>query len=387
MSSSDERTASSGPDLEARLLLLLSRIRLEPEHVARARALIDEGTVRWGVFLERAARHKVLPLVGRHIAEHGLSRGDTGDGTQGIPFAWVYPTVLVGNRDRNHALADEALLVSRAFERHGLAHAMRKGLVVAQALYGDIGARRISDIDFLIARDDAPAADAALQDLGYVQGKITREGDRIERFSRATQIFWRTNLTNQLPYVKLGARPDLPVVNIDLCHALFQKDVADGDTTPEVLARAGRTPLGGGSMPRLEPVDELLDLCAHLHKEATGLLFVEQGVDLQISKFLDVSASASALGADAWDTVLGRVATSGQRRVIHYSLSFAEALYPGSVPPRVLDALRPGDLSHLDEYGAADGSPTRWDIPFPDRLFAEGPAGPSAAATSTVPHA
>jgi hypothetical protein len=372
MVSSDERAATGGLDPEARLLLLLARLRLGEEDAERVRSLIEEGRMRWGAFLELAARHKVLPLVARHIAEHGLNRSDTGDGTQGIPFGWIHPVLLMGNRDRNRALAAEALLVTRALDRHGVPHAMRKGLVVAAALYGDVGARRITDIDVLLARDDAPAADAALRGLGYVQGRIAPDGGRVEPFSPEELLRSRAG-DEQLPYVRLGARPDLPVISVDLGHALVPERVAGRDTTAEVLARARRTPVDGAPLPRLDPADELRDLCAQLHEAATDPLVAGHGVDLPLIKFLDVAVAAAALEDDAWDTAVGRAAADGQRDVLSYALSSAEALQPGSVPARVLDAVRPADASVLDEYGAAAGRPMRWLVPFPERLFAEGP--------------
>ena len=382
VTSLDSPSTTNELDAEARLLLCLAKARVGSTEIDQARAIIGDG-LRWGVFLERAARHKVLPLVGRHIAEHGLSRGETGDGTQGIPFAWIYPTVYAGNRERNRALADEAMVVTRALERAGIAYAMRKGLALAETHYRDLGARRINDIDLLVARDNADAADTVLRELGFVQGKLAPTNDRIEPFSRATQIFWRTNLTNQLPYVKLGARVDLPVVNIDLCHALFQKNVATGDDTATVLGRATTTALAGGIIRRLEPADEIIDLCAHLYKEATGLMFVEQGIDLQISKFLDVAVAAASLSDREWRLVTERTSPE-QQRVVFYALHHAGVLYPESVPETVLDGLRPENTDYLDVFGGNDGNPITWNVPFPERLFVE--TVPTEGTVSNVPH-
>nr|WP_228495169.1 nucleotidyltransferase family protein [Clavibacter sp. VKM Ac-2873] len=372
----DERAAPSGLDPERRLLLGLSRVRLDETDVDAALRLIRGGSVRWGVFLERAAQHKVLPLVGRHLLEHHLARGDTADGMQAVPSAWIYPAVLAGNRERNRALAGEAEAVTRALERRGVAHALQKGLAVAESLYGDIGARRVTDVDLLVARGDADATDAALRELGYVRGTIAWEGDRLVPSPDPA------GAAGTLPYLRPGPRPDLPVLRIDLAHSVFADEPDEEARTREVLGRSRPSVVDGRPLSRLDPADELLDLCVHLHAEATRPPFAAPGVAMHIGKFVDVTASAGALDGAGWDDVLERTAETRRRRIVHHALHFADAFHPGSVPPHVLDATRPADTSSLDVYRTADRADATWSIPFPERLFA---AAPVAQATAGRP--
>jgi hypothetical protein len=372
----DERAEPSGMDPEGRLLLRLSRVRLDPADVDEAMRLIRGGSVRWGVFLERAAQHHLLPLVGRHLVEHHLSRGDTADGMQGFPFALVHPAVLVGNRERNRALAGEAEAVTRELERRGIPHALQKGLAVAASIYGDVGARRVTDIDLLVARGDAGAADAALRELGYARGTIAWEGDRLVPSPPAPGP---AETADALPYLRSGQRPDLPVIRIDLAHAVFADDPDEEASTTEMLSRSRPSVVDGRRLPRLDPADELLDLCVHLHAEATRPPFVAPGVAMHIGKFLDVAASAAALDDAGWGDVLERTGETRRRRIIHHALHLADAFHPGSVPRHVLDATRPDDTSHLDGYRTADGVDATWAVPFPERLFAAAPAAPASA--------
>lgn len=145
------------------------------------------------------------------------------------------------------------------------------------------------------------------------------------------------------------------------------------------------------------PDDRLLDLCSHLHKEATSLHFIEDRQDLQLSKFLDLALVAEACGEDAWQRFLKRVASVGAEAIVYYSLHFTSVLYPQSVPAHVLDTLRPEDTDYLELYGSLDGQSARWEQPFLERLFnarsahrrdrLQRPAPVNAAVASTAPAA
>lgn len=373
--------ASDALPPHARLLLLLAIDEVDESTGKACREVMEEG-VDWASFIDAAGRHKLLPLVGRNMTQLRLGRGNGGDGTQGIPYAWVYPGAYIANRDRNWALADEFARFFRVLERGDVRYAVRKGFGLAEHTYHDVGARRINDLDVLISRADAGRAHALLEQLGYVQGKASTEAERIDPFSRETQIYWRVNLSNQLPYVKLGNRPDITVYNIDLCHSIVQKRSGAEVDTDALLDRAVTVPLCGGTGRVLSPADQLLDLCSHLHKEATGVLFVEGGVDLQISKFLDLGLVARTTSLETWATFIERTSEASASRIAYYSLHFTDLLFPGWIPADVLDRLRPDDLGYLDVFGADDAAPTRWEVPFPERLFTSD--RPGASVTSTV---
>ena len=354
----------------ADLLLRLAVHEPDAESIAACRAMIDADAIDWAAFVDAAGRHKILPLVSKHMVRNRLDRGGSGDGSHGIPYFWLYPYVYRANRDRNEALAAEFGTVFTALSEAGLRYAVRKGFVLAEHAYHDIAARRINDVDVLIDRSDAPAAHQVLVALGYQQGKISREGEHIEPFDRATQIFWRANLSNQLPYVKLGGREDIPVFNVDLCHDIFQRKSTADAPTAQLLDRAVTLPLCGVTANALSPADHLLDLCSHLHKEATSLVFVKEGIDLQLSKFLDLAVTCAATGEAGWREFADRVRDCRAEEIAFYSLYFTDMLYPGCIPADLLAGLRPADVSYLDEFGTLDGRTERWSAGFPERLFA-----------------
>ncbi|RPK92144.1 MULTISPECIES: nucleotidyltransferase family protein [Streptomyces] len=379
--------APDGPDTSAlpahaRLLLALARPRLDAAHERLARSLADRNDLDWGAFLDAAARHKLLPLVGRHVFTNRLDRDR--EGLKGFPYGWVFTTSYLGNRVRNQALADDFGRVFRELGEAGVRHAVRKGFSLAEGEYGDPALRRINDVDLLVDRDDVPRAHEVLERLGYVQGKLAEDGEQVVPFSRKTQIFWRVNLSNQLPYRKAGNRPDVPEFNVDLCHDIFQKKSGVSAPARELLDRSVPMVLCGAPTWVPEPADRLLDLCSHLHKEATSLQFIEDSVDLQISKFLDVALVAAGYDEEVWRAFLVRVEEYEAGPIAYYALHFTAELYPDAVPPEVLAALRPEDTTYLDQYGTFDGQTARWALPFLGRLFDIGRGDDSER--SNVPH-
>ncbi|MDR7301232.1 nucleotidyltransferase domain-containing protein [Haloactinomyces albus] len=375
-------TADSELPAHARLLLILARLRLGPEQRHAVRALTASDEIDWGAFLDAAARHKLLPLVGRHVFNYRLDRAV--DGMKGFPYGWVFTTAHLGNRQRNLALADEFGRVFGEMAEAGVGHAVRKGFSLAEGEYGDPSLRRINDLDLLVDIEDVPRAHEVLERLGYVQGQLVEDGEQVQPFSRKTRIFWRVNLSNQLPYLKAGHRPDVPEFNVDLCQDVFQKKSGVSAPAAELLDRSVPAVLCGSRTRVPSPADRLLDLCSHLHKEATSLRFIEDSVDLQMSKFLDLALVAESYRDADWQEFLVRVGNYGAESIVYYSLHFTAVLYPEAIPTKVLDALRPGNTDYLEEYGTLDGRTARWSLGFLERLFDTGRK--EGSGSSNVPH-
>ncbi len=366
----------------ARLLLTLARLHLDPGHLDLVRSLADRPELDWGAFTDAAARHKLLPLVGRHVHRHRLDR--KGPGT--FPYPWVFTGAYLANRERNHALADEFGRIFCELGIAGIRYAVRKGFPLAEGEYGDPALRRMTDLDLLLDRADAARAREVLERLGYLQGNLAADGERVEPFSRDTQVFWRLNLSQQLPYRKSGHRAAVPEFDVDLTHDIFQKK--SGRTAPaaELLDRAVPRTVCGTDAWIPAPEDRLLDLCAHLHKEATSLFFIGENIDLQLAKFLDVSLVVAGLDEAGWTSFLTRVEEYDAGDIVYYALHFVDQLYPEAVPAAVLDRLRPDDLGYLEEFGTLDGQRARWSLEFLPRLFQSargGEAGESAVPLAT----
>jgi hypothetical protein len=383
MTIGNERWAELPPQLQ--LLLRLARLDLTDGDVSACQTLIaDHGDrMDWGSFLDQACRHKVMPLVSRNLIRYRLHWGE--DGGRPVPFAWLYPAALAGNQARNLALADQFSSVIRGINRSGLRYAIRKGPVLSEHLYGDLSARRVNDLDILVDRADSDQACGVLSSLGYVQGHLTRDGAAVERFDRRTRAYWRINVNNELPFIKPGNRDLVEVFSVDLCLDIFQRNSGAHAGTRELLDRRIPLRLYGEQSFALSMPDQLIDVCAHLYKEATSLYFIEEGTDLQLQKFLDVSLVGRAVrDRGLWGEAVSTVHRYDATESTYYALYHAMLLYPDTITTAELDEIKPRDTAFLQQYGGLDGKPQTWKKPFhlrlsdPDRRWEPG-------VSSTVP--
>ncbi|MEW2282841.1 nucleotidyltransferase domain-containing protein [Streptomyces cyaneofuscatus] len=363
---------SESPQLrpEIELLLLLADLDIDESRVAACRArLADYGReFDWGFFVDQAARQRLLPLVGRNIIHHGLHRAARGPSL--IPYPGLYIFTYHGNKSRNVSLVDEFGKALIALNDSGLRYAIRKGPVLGERIYGDMGLRPMGDLDVMVEKGDTAAAGAVLRDLGYVQGKLALDGQRIEPFSRGTRTFWRLSMPVELPYQKMCGRDGIDTFVVDICTNIFQTRRDGAQFTNGLLERRIGGPLCGEQSFTLAPEDEFLDLCANLHMKATALYYVTEGGDLDVLKFLDIALVCRRISeADKWPAVRQRAKDLGVVESVYYAMHHAALLYPDAVPTAELSALRPDDCGYLDEYGAIEGEPQRWSRPFLQRLF------------------
>ncbi len=366
----DEKNALRSVRPDMRLLLALSRLRLTEAQREEIRDILTthEENLDWGHFIDQASRHAVLPLVSRNLTRYRLTHSE--DGRPLVPYRWLYADVYEGGRRRNLALGDEYGPVFRRFGEAGLKFAIRKGPVLGEKIYRDIGTRRMADLDILLHREDVPLFESIASELGYRQGKMSANGMDITPYDRQTQLFWKVSLTNvSLPYVKLGHHDGVEMFILSGCFSLFQPISGVQSDGTEILDRAVPTTLYGEPAHMLDPVDQIIDACVQLHVEATLLYYIESGKDVTIRKFLDVAEILKA-APDAYLPALAeRVQKYDCGDSIYYALHYTEQVYPDAVPAGLKDNFRPDDLTFLDEYGNFDGERHRWDCEFADRLF------------------
>lgn len=368
MTSADDRYV---PRPEIDLLLSLARIEPSPDVEEHCRGLLADNrdTFDWGFLVDVACRHKVMPLISSNVVRCRL------DGSSGtnyyMPYQWLFESAYYANKCRNEALATEFGQIFLALNDADIQYAVRKGPAVTESLYKDVGLRRMNDLDILANKTDIPRVAAVLAGLGYRQGHLSADGSSIEPFARSTQAFWRMNVNNELPYLKISADPAVSVFEIDLCLDVFQKHSGGAATTSDLLARRLATNICGAPAFSLAPRDEFMDLCLHLHKEATSRYYVEAGMDLQLQKFLDVALCSARVTRDnEWQAVLPSCLASGAAESVYYAMHFTAIIYPDFIPEPVLSSLRPDDTDFLDQYGGLEGNVGRWRNGFLERLFA-----------------
>jgi hypothetical protein len=293
-----------GLDPEQRALCLGARTSLTPDARDRLKALVAGG-LDWERLWGLAHLHEVVPLLAETLP---AAAGDA------VPREW-----LARARKRRHVtltvnarLGDALLGILEGMAAAGVPAMPVKGLVLAEDLYGSIGARPCADLDVLVRPADLPTARQVLRDLGF--------GQRASPGYKA--------LTHQFhdPAWARGAGHEQ--IRVELHWALWA-DSARRLGTDGLWERSVAGTLLEAPVRTLSPADTLLHLSIHRTRSALRLRWVVDVAEL-VRRHGD--------GLD-WPAYLERARAAGARTSSWTVLTLARDLFDAAVPADVLEAL------------------------------------------------
>lgn len=353
---------------EIRIILEASRPHLDPEEITSLRTLMaeEEEPVDWAFVIDQAFRHRVLPLLARNILRHQLHPAML-EPMPSFLYEELFVNVHRSNEVRNEALVRELSEVLRALRQNAVEPVVRKGAVLGQEVYGDIGARRTYDIDLMVDPDEISTVREVLEELGYGTGGPTASRRTLAALPRAQSAFWALRVPN-LVFRRMTSERFVGTFVIDVCLNQFLPG-SGYDLPPGNLRERSRALTLFGFPARAFTHEEMLvDLATHLFKEATTLHYVRISQDLTVAKFLDLAMYARHQPVD-WQRFVELCDRYGIAKPVYFALHYTQALYPGCVTGDVLSALRPPDTSFLREIGVVDKQPHRWQGNLLARMF------------------
>jgi len=283
------------------------------------RELCGRPGIDWPRVAREALAHRVTPLVLEALQSSGV-----------LADRSVPPTVVTDLRlQRRYQVAlavrlDTALAeVLTALRAVGAPVIVLKGLAVAH-LYPAPALRPRSDLDLLIDPADWPAAEQALEAMGYhlLEAAHVRRPRLSPVQSPEDRQYYR------------AADGLLIEIHADvLSTGLRRADDALVWRRAELATVHG--PRGGITIPVLSPGDTFLHLATHLQRHAyTRLLW-----------FYDLWLLLRAEGERiAWDEVARQAQRAGVATAAYHAMRYTEALLGSAAPPRARDALRPNPL-------------------------------------------
>jgi Uncharacterised nucleotidyltransferase len=270
----------------------LSQERIEP------RANWNLSVLNWNDFLELAEHHGVLQLAAHNLIEH--PRGLPPEIDRSLRFGYEQ------NLRRSLWFAGELARIARQFELRQMRVVPFKGAALAQSLYGDLGLRSFSDLDFLISPADFEPAEHVLSEAGYRPST-----DFVPHFQR----FWlRTGYERSFD----GAAGKNVV---ELQWALLPRLYAVDLRVEDLLERAGTIIVSGREMLSLSPEDSLLALCLHAAKHLwTRLIWLSDIAKTLLTQHMDYSL------------VFSRARSLGIVRILGISLWLTKKLFYTDLP-------------------------------------------------------
>jgi hypothetical protein len=272
-------------------------VELSAERIARVKNW-NECKLSWDELLHSAEHHGVLPLLARNLIEHA----------PGLPpqIEQSLRSAFDANARRNLWFASELVRIADQFEKKELRALPYKGPVLAESAYGDVALRNFGDLDCLISPADFERAKQALGELGYRPSK---------EMSPAVERFWLRN-GYERAFDSAAGR-----YLVELQWGLLPRFYAVDLRVEELLARSGRTALGGHDMASLSAEDSLLVLCLHAAKHLW----------MRLIWICDIAETMRTQVVD-WGMVCARARTLGVVRMLGVSFWLVRTLLGVPLP-------------------------------------------------------
>jgi hypothetical protein len=316
------------------------------------------------LFVHRTAGTAWLNLVGLGFEALQRVRPD-----------FLLPTLELAYRAQCRYAADQltrTTALMRLFDDAGIECVLLKGGAVARMAYRDPGMRFFGDNDLLFHRADLGRVGTIMKEHGYVQGIWDPGRGEIVPASRREVMLHAVHSHETYPYLRV--EPDAQVAAIHEVDVHFSVDLLSSnntdDTVADILARRIRVDGDGGPVWTPHQEDMFAFVAVHLEREATHISEVATTKDLLLYKLLDLLAMLenTAYPVDH-DAVVRRAEQLGLTRELHFGLFYVDQLYPGRVPPELLDRTRPADTAYLHEVRDRTGPLHTWRAPLPARFF------------------
>ena len=231
-----------GTSKEFDLLCACSGVEISLERIGRV-ANCGESELDWNELLRQAEHHGVAPLLARNLLAHG--RGVPPDVEQSLRSGFE------GTVRRNLWFASELVRILQHFGAKKIHAVPYKGPLLAESVYGDLALRSFSDLDFLIAPSDFQRAKQALGELGYEPSVSLAPSAERMALRTGYELAFNSAAGKNLVELQWGLLPHFYAVDL---------------RADDLLARSGRTVLGGREVPSLSPEDLVLVLCLHAAK-------------------------------------------------------------------------------------------------------------------------
>lgn len=277
------------PDLafgsEWALMELLCLGLITDEEQSAFTDLVKAGDLDWGILLEQALRHKMLPLLAYHTLDVNPE--------QAVPRRVQdhFRSVLDLNRHKRTLWYQEAHRVITALGQEDIQVLGRKDVAFESVLYNGNGSRRFGDIDLLIAPADRDKTLEALSKLGYQTGLFDWETQQMRPISRKNMMIFRMNPDHLPVHSKLTGDPIMQYTELDFANSLTWHGSSYEVPLEQATAEIYYQPVVGFpdmEIPCMTPPFQFISTVLHLFREAWFERWLEWEQDVDLTKFSDV---------------------------------------------------------------------------------------------------
>lgn len=347
-----------------RQLVLMSAVEMEDSQGEKLKRIIEEG-IEWSEVIYQMVTHRTLNMFRYNLKKFNLFDSLEKELQRLMNTQWL----VFGERNRFYLERLGEIL--KEFEKNKVIVPVLKGNLLASIVYPSIETRIFNDLDMLMTLEDVVPVVKALEHLGYIQGNYEEEKDIIVEVSRKEKVLHQMATHEIHQFLKLSDNKFAKVVEVDVNHDILWKGNCPYKVaTRDLIGRAIPVEINTVKGYMLDYIDNIIQLCCHLYKEACLMIWIASLKDLKIYKFADLHMYIRKFSECIdWALLIERVREYGLEKIVYYNFYYIELMFGEIVPQFVKDQLRPFDLSYLDEYAIENKEPSKWEFDFFSRLF------------------
>ncbi|QNU66699.1 nucleotidyltransferase family protein [Ruminiclostridium herbifermentans] len=348
-----------------RQLVLMTAVIVEESQSERLKEIVESEDLNWAEVIYQAITHRTLNMLYYNLDKYNLFALREPEFKRLCKSQWnVYG-------QRNKFYLDRLAEIMERFEKANLVVPILKGNLLASVVYPAIEARIFNDLDLIMQLSDVNVLTKELEALGYIQGEYDEKTNVITEASRKVKILQQMNSHEIQEFLKNSDNEFAKVIEVDVNHDILWKGNCPYKVdTRDLIKRAIPIEVNGVKAYMLDYIDNIIQLSCHLYKEATLMIYIDGIKDLKIYKFSDLYMYIKKFYDKIdWELLVERVKSYNLDKVVYYNFYYIELMFGEIIPSFVNDALKPDDLTYLDEYAVESQEPSIWQFDFFTRLF------------------
>lgn len=347
-------------DNEMKLILLSSRVTFD-EKIKKEIENLMNNNLDWNKIINFSFKNKVLHIVFSNLVNLGYNNL--------IPKSLreIIDDSCSCNFIRNTKKLSELRNIQVEMQKRGISIAPVKGGYLVDSIYKGKGARTTNDIDFLFKKSDLKSIDEIMKGFGYQQGDYNKINNSIILPDIKKKMLYRISMYNLLHYIKLNH--DIPIQTV-ICDYSFALDLSlNTKPVEEMLEMTSPNSIGL----ELLPEHFFIHLCCNNYNEATNVVWILNGNDMNLIKYCDVREFVlQKMNADSIAKAITFAKKYGLEKAVYFTIYFTKKIYNDGYEDDILNSLNIEDETFLYQFGEKDyGKPQQRKKDFFESLFSD----------------
>jgi hypothetical protein len=348
-----------------RRFVLMTAVEVAESQAEAMERIVNNKQLNWGEVIYQMITHRTLNMFCYNLKKFNLFDSLEAELRRLLDMQWQ------AYHERNYCFLEKLSEILNAFHEAGLVVPILKGNLLVTIVYPALESRIYNDMDFLMKLEDVEPLTKVLESLGYIQGYYDPKTNSIYEAPRKAKMIHQMTSHEIQEFQKVNDNPFIKLLCVDVNYEILWKGNCPYKVdTRDLIARALPVTISSAKGYMLDYYDNIIQLCCHLYKEASMMMWITTLKDLKLYKFTDLYMYIHKFREQIdWQVFVDRIKGYNLEKIIYYNFYYVDLMFGQFVPQWVMDAMKPADLAYLDQYAIENKEPSTWEYDFFTRLF------------------